>query len=125
MAKAPAPVVMIIGVDSDFTYLMQYYARKSGRQALVSSPDNEALKLAKRERPDVIVLEADLADAMGWDVLQTLKSDQATTDIPVVVCSWLDKETSELAECATCYLQKPVLYGDFLAALADVAHAGD
>ncbi len=123
MELAPASIesiVMIIGVDSNFTYLMQYYARKSGRQAVVSSPDEEALILAKREKPEVIVLEADLVDAVGWDVLQALKADQATCHIPVVVCSWLDEETGGLSDGVACYLQKPVLYGDFLTALADV-----
>lgn len=125
MAEAVGSTVMIVGVDSDFTYLMQYYARKSGRQALVSSPDNEALNIAKREKPAVIVLEADRADAVGWDLLQTLKADEFTSHIPVLVCSWLDEEASGLADRATCYLQKPVLYGDFINALAVIGHASE
>ena len=100
---------MIIGADSDFTYLMQYYARKSGRQATVSPPDMDALALVKREQPEVIVLEGDSGEVAGWDVLQMLKADKATCQIPVVVCSWLDQGTSRLAEVSACYLQKPVL----------------
>jgi DNA-binding response OmpR family regulator len=111
---------MIVGVDSDFVYLMQYYAKKSGCQAVVSAPDSETLGLAKRRNPALIVLEADLADAVGWEILRSLKSDQATQHIPVAVCSWLDDEESELAAEAAFYLQKPVLYGDFVAASADV-----
>jgi len=124
VVDATASVVMIIGTDSDFTYLMQYYARKSGRQAAVSPPDIDALTLAKREQPEVIVLEGDSGEAAGWDVLQTLKADKATCHIPVVVCSWLDQGTSRLAEVSACYLQKPVLYGDFLTALANVGCIG-
>ena len=88
----------------------------------MSAPDSEALVLAKQRNPVLIVLEADLADAVGWDVLRTLKADQATQHIPVAVCSWLDNEESELAADAAFYLQKPVLYGDFLAALAGLKH---
>jgi CheY-like chemotaxis protein len=120
VTAAPASTVLIVGIDSDFIYLMQYYAKKSGRQALVSSPDNEALNTAKQKNPTVIVLEADQADAVGHDLLQALRADDFTQHIPVVVCSWLDEAASGLADCATCYLQKPVLYGDFVAALADV-----
>jgi len=125
VGKAAASTIMVIGINSDFTYLMQYYTRKSGRQALVSSPDKEALTLAKREKPAAVVLEADLAGAVGWDVLQALKADQTTCHIPVVVCSWLDEATSELAERAACYLQKPISYQDFLAALVHVGYAND
>jgi CheY-like chemotaxis protein len=117
-------IVMIFGVDSDFTYLMQYYARKSGHQAVVSLPERESLMLAKQERPVVIVLEADSPDATSRDVLQTIKADQATRDIPVVVCSWLDREANGLAESATYYLQKPVLYEDFVTALAEMGQGG-
>jgi CheY-like chemotaxis protein len=124
VVDATAAVVMIIGADSDFTYLMQYYARKSGRQAVVSLPDKDALTLAIREQPGVIVLEGDSGEAAGWDVLQTLRADTATCHIPIVVCSWLDQGTSRLAEGSTCYLQKPVLYEDFLTALANVGCVG-
>jgi CheY-like chemotaxis protein len=124
VVDATAFVVMIIGADSDFTYLMQYYARKSGRQAVVSLPDKDALTLAIREQPGVIVLEGDSGEAAGWDVLQTLKADTATCHIPIVVCSWLDQGTSRLAEGSACYLQKPVLYGDFLTALTNVGCVG-
>lgn len=125
MAEAVGSTIMIVGVDSDFTYLMQYYARKSGHQALVSSPDNEALNTVKRVKPAVIVLEADRADAAGWDLLQTLKADEFTSHIPVLVCSWLDEGASGLANCAACYLQKPVLYGDFMNALARIGHESE
>lgn len=124
VVDATVSVVMIIGADSDFTYLMQYYARKSGRQAVVSLPDKDALTLAKREQPGVIVLEGDSGEAAGWEILQTLRVDKATCHIPVVVCSWLDQGTSRLAEGSACYLQKPVLYGDFLTALANVGCVG-
>ena len=123
MGSAATSTVMVIGINSDFAYLMQYYTRKSGRQALVASSDQEALSVARREKPAVVVLEADRAGAVGGDVLQALRSDQTTCHIPVVVCSWLDEATSELAERATCYLQKPISYQDFLKALAHLGCA--
>jgi CheY-like chemotaxis protein len=124
VVDATPSLVMILGIDSDFTYLMQYYARKSGRQVVVSPPDTESLALAKQERPALIVLEADQPSALSREVLQTIKMDQATWDIPVVVCSWLDREANGLAESATYYLQKPVLYEDFVTALAEIGQGG-
>jgi CheY-like chemotaxis protein len=124
VVDATTSIVMIFAVNSDFTYLLQYYAKKSGRHAVISPPDRESLALAKQERPAVIVLEADHPNALSRDVLQALKADQATWDIPVVVCSWLDREANGLAESATYYLQKPVLYEDFVAALAEIEQGG-
>ena len=119
MNSAAASTIMIIGDDSDFSYLMQRYVRQSGHQMVVAGLGEEAVALARREKPVVIMLEADLPDKTGWDVLRALKADRATCDIPVVICSWLDEEARSLAEGADGYLRKPVMYRDFLAALVE------
>jgi len=116
-----ASMVMIVGSNAHFIYLMRYYARTSGHQVIVAPLDGEVVTLAKQKRPAMIVLESDLAEPASRDILQALKTDQATCDFPVTVCSWQDEEMSALAPEADSYLQKPVSYGDFLAALKEVA----
>lgn len=122
MSDTGASIVMIVGSDAHFIYLMRHYTRTSGHQVVVAPLDGEAVMLAKQERPAMIVLESDLAEPASRDVLRALKTDQATCDIPVVVCSWQDEEMSLLAQEADSYLQKPVSYEKFLAASKEVAH---
>lgn len=122
MSSAGASTVMILGSEAHFIYLMRYYTERSGRQAVVAPIDEEAIALAEQERPAVIVLESDLMSPVGQDLLRALKTGRATRDIPVVVCSWQDEHASILASEADSYLQKPVSYGGFLAALKEVAH---
>jgi len=43
------------------------------------------LQAAGEERPHVVLLDLGLPDVDGWQILQSLKSDAATSDIPVVV----------------------------------------
>ena len=117
MSDAPTSTIMIIGNDTDFCYLMQRYVRQSGHRMIVSGTNEEATAVAQRERPAAVVLEADVPKAAGWNVLQALKADATTRDIPVLICSWLDEEERSLARGATGHLRKPVLYEDFLAAL--------
>ena len=112
---------MTVGSDPHFIYLMQYYARKSGRQAMTAPPGEEAVAFARQQRPAVIVLEADLPGAPGWDVSRALKANRATSEIPVVICSWRHEETRSLAEGAAGYLRKPVSYGDSVTVLTGVA----
>ena len=121
MNETTASSVMTIGGDPHFIYLMQYYARKSGRQAVTAPPGKEAVTFARQKKPAVIVLEADLPGTPGWEVLRALKANRVTSEIPVVICSWLDEETRSLTEGAAGYLRKPVSYGDFVTVLADVA----
>ena len=121
MSSAGASIVMILGSEAHFIYLVRYYTEKSGHQALVAPIDEEAIALAEQERPAMIVLEPDLVLPASRDLLRALKTDRATRDIPVVVCSWQDEDTSILASEADSYLQKPVSYEGFLAALKEVA----
>ena len=49
----------------------------------------DALEAARRERPDLITLDIYLPGTDGFELLQTLKSDESTADIPVVIVSVL------------------------------------
>ncbi|MBN1978679.1 MAG: hypothetical protein JW918_14875 [Anaerolineae bacterium] len=122
MDSPTASIVIIAGSDAHFIYLMQYYTKTSGHQAIVAPLDGEVVELAKQKNPAVIVLESDLAEPASQDVLYALKADQDTCHFPVMVCSWQDKDASALAREADGYLQKPVSYEKFLAALEKVAY---
>ena len=122
MDSSAASIVMIAGSDAHFIYLMQYYTKTSGHQAIVAPLDGEMVELAKQNSPAVIVLESDLAEPVSRDVLHALKTDQDTCHFPVMVCSWQDEDASALAREADSYLQKPVSYEKFLAALEKVTY---
>jgi urea transport system substrate-binding protein len=111
---------MVVGDDSSFCYLMRRYAKKSTHRIMFAYSGEEALALARREKPAVVVLEVDRPGTMGWSVLRALKADQFTCSIPVVLCSWWDEEEQGLKEGANVYLRKPILYEDFLTALTDI-----
>lgn len=115
-----AASIMVIGYDSDFCYLMRRYVIKSAHRVVFSHLGQDAPALARREKPAAIVLEVDASGAICWDVLRALKAGRGTRDIPVLVCSWLDQEKRSLEEGADVYLQKPILYEDFVAALTNV-----
>jgi DNA-binding response OmpR family regulator len=55
-----------------------------GFDVLEAAEGEQALALALRERPDLVLLDVMLPRMNGYDVAQRLQSDQATTRIPVV-----------------------------------------
>lgn len=58
----------------------------------VSAYDGEAaLTLAEREQPDLILLDIILPRRSGFEVLEELKSNEATQRIPVVVLTNLER----------------------------------
>ena len=109
---------MCVELDSDFYYLIQKYAERSGLSALLVSRGAEALQLAKKVRPNLICLEPEQgADRSAWEVLAALKSDSETAAIPVILFSWLNEEEQALKAGADVYVKKPVMYVDFTGAL--------
>jgi CheY-like chemotaxis protein len=68
-----------------------------------------------------IVLDIKLPGLDGWEVLQSLKSDPLTRDIPVVIVSIVDERTRSLSLGAVAHLVKPVSRDDLLLTLG---HAG-
>jgi CheY-like chemotaxis protein len=110
---------MLIEDDPGFTYLVQRYARRSGCHMVSTRLGEEALTLAQQAQPAVIVLDVDFPGTASWEMLTALKADRATRDIPVVMCSILEQEARGLEAGAEVCLSKPVMYYDFLTALAD------
>lgn len=115
-----SPAALIVEDDMTCVYLWQRYMQRSGFRAISTQEGKGALDMARREKPDLVVLDVMLPDIDGWEVLQALKADPSTCDIPVLICSALREEKRSLAKGADGYLQKPILYEDFLAALSSM-----
>jgi putative two-component system response regulator len=110
---------MCVDLDPDFFYLMQTFAERSGLRAVLVHRARQALEFARGQKPAVVFLEIDQpAEMSAWEVLRALKADQATQSIPVVIFSWVNEEEHALEEGADVYVQKPVMYADFIDALA-------
>ena len=59
---------------------------------VISALDGEiGFRLAKTENPDLIMLDLMLPKVHGFEVLQMLKKDPVTKDIPVIVLTNLEK----------------------------------
>jgi CheY-like chemotaxis protein len=60
-------------------------ARLPGATLVTTAYGDEAVELARSERPGAILLDLDLPDVGGTEVLRRLRADARTADVPVVV----------------------------------------
>ena len=56
-----------------------------GFQVLPASGGREAIELAKSEKPDFVVLDLAMPEVTGYDVVEALRSDEATRETPIMV----------------------------------------
>jgi len=109
--------IMIAANDPNIAYLLQRYAEESGFQTVNVSQGKDVLDLAQQSKPALIILDIELPETSGGKVLRRLKAEPATCNIPVVVYSCLDEPLDDWGEGVAGYLQKSVMYDDFVAAL--------
>jgi PAS domain S-box-containing protein len=100
--------VLVVEDDKDIANLIRLHLAGDGREVLVAQRGDEALEMARRERPDLITLDVLLPDADGFGVLEKLKSDPVTRGIPVIVVSILQDRNDGLRLGAVDYITKPI-----------------
>jgi CheY-like chemotaxis protein len=98
--------------DSKFLRLAnERVLTKAGYKVTVAPDGEEALRVALKELPDVILLDMMLPKLSGPDVLRKLKESPATSSIPVIVLTSLSQKNEEklMQEGAAAYFEKSTL----------------
>ena len=100
--------VLVAEDDEDQREIICRMLELEGYRVVLASDGIEALELASKVRPTAIALDIILPDTDGWEVLAHLKSDPATTDIPVLIISVVDQKEFARNMGADEYLVKPL-----------------
>jgi signal transduction histidine kinase/DNA-binding response OmpR family regulator len=77
--------ILIIDDDEISRYLLKGVLGNGGYRLLEARGGNEGLRLAKESKPDLIILDLSMPDLSGFEVLDQLKMDPKTQQIPVVI----------------------------------------
>jgi signal transduction histidine kinase len=83
--------VLLIDDDETFRYVMRQIISHESRYIFLEATDGEqGLRIARSERPDVIILDLQMPTVDGFTVLQELNVDGRTSVIPVIVSTSLN-----------------------------------
>jgi two-component system, cell cycle response regulator DivK len=105
------PLVLIVDDNEQNRKLARDVLRAAGLRTLEAAGGNEAIALAAKCRPDVILLDLRLPDMDGTAVARGLRGEAATRRIPVVALSASPQAGGSdrlLAAGFDGYLQKPI-----------------
>jgi len=84
-AASVAARVLVVEDEADIAALIAYQLTREGYRVETASTGTEALDAVGRELPDLVVLDRMLPDLSGDEVLQRLRADAPTLNVPVIV----------------------------------------
>ena len=103
--------VLVIEDNVDNMELITFILKNSGYQTLRAETGKNGLELALSERPDFILLDIQLPDMDGFEVLRQIRALEIDGNIPVIaITSYAmtgDREKMLAAGC-TGYIEKPI-----------------
>ncbi len=112
MTAEPTAVERILVVDDepDIVALVVYHLAKAGYKVVSAASGSDALALAKRDRPSLVVLDLMLPGMSGFDVLHKLREDPDTANVAVLMLTARKEEPDRIRGFelgADDYLTKP------------------
>src|SRR5205823_10388940 len=96
--------------EPDITALVAYHLAKAGYRVITAANGRDALRAAREERPDLVVLDLMRPGASGYDILADLRRRDETKDIGVILLTARKDEPDRikgLSLGADDYLPKP------------------
>jgi CheY-like chemotaxis protein len=109
--------VLVIDDNADALLLFQRYLAGTRYAFIGVREPEQALALAQKARPRLVVLDIMLPGVDGWELLGRLREHPALLGVPIVVCSILPQEQLALTLGAAAFIRKPVGRADLLAVL--------
>lgn len=100
--------ILIIEDDLNFAEILQKLAEESKFKGIIAENGENGLAYAKKYMPKAIILDIGLPTIDGYEVLEQLKKDPITSEIPVHVISGKDNVRDIISQGALTYTTKPV-----------------
>jgi two-component system phosphate regulon response regulator PhoB len=102
--------ILVVDDERDLVELIALNLQRSGYEYLVAHDGNTGLEMARKQSPDLIVLDLMMPGMSGQDVAARLKGDPATATIPILMLTAKSEETDiivGLSMGADDYVTKP------------------
>jgi DNA-binding response OmpR family regulator len=109
-APREQPVVLAADDDEDILALVAFRLGRSGYTVLQAHDGEEALEIARREHPDLAVLDVMMPKMDGFELTRQLRADDSTSGIPIILLTARsqDSDVDEGFDAgADDYLRKP------------------
>ncbi len=102
--------ILVVEDEKEIQDLLAHYLHKEGFTPILASDGETAILKARREKPDLVLLDILLPKADGLEVLRAIRSDDTISRTPVVMLTAKGDETDRIVGLelgADDYIPKP------------------
>ena len=102
--------ILIVEDEKDIVKMLEYNLKKEGFKTVYANDGEEALDLARKELPELILLDLMLPVMDGLEVCKELKKERKTSGIPIIILTAKTQETDKIVGLelgADDYVTKP------------------
>jgi two-component system phosphate regulon response regulator PhoB len=102
--------ILVVDDEPDITALVAYHLARAGYRVSTATTGPDALRAAREERPDIVVLDLMLPGVSGYEVLRELRQRPETREVGVILLTSRREETDRIKGFslgADDYLTKP------------------
>lgn len=99
--------ILIVDDEKQIVEIVKAYLEREGYRTIVAYDGKSALTMARKERPNLIILDLMLPEMTGWDVCRTLRVE---SDVPIIMLTARDDTTDKIVGLelgADDYVSKP------------------
>jgi twitching motility two-component system response regulator PilH len=103
--------VLVVDDSATDTHLLSEMLKKNGYTVLTAVSGEEAITRAKKDRPDLILMDIVMPGMSGFEATRAIAKDPETSSIPIIICSTKGQETDKawgLRQGAKDYVVKPI-----------------
>lgn len=115
--------VLLVDDTQSLLDLIAGYLRDGGYDVILANNAKEALSAAIKQQPDAIVTDVVMPGMSGFELCRQLKSNPATEQMPIVICSSKSGKIDQLwgkKQGADAYVTKPFTKEQLLLAIESV-----
>ena len=107
--------ILLVDDMRSFLDLEATFLSRAECRLLTASTGLEAIRVARTEKPDLVVLDIEMPEMNGIQACRILRSDAATSSVPVIVLTSMQMEDEARRAGASHFLRKPIDEPTFLA----------
>ncbi|HEV7559270.1 MAG TPA: response regulator [Kofleriaceae bacterium] len=110
MPKDGEASILVVDDDPEIVSMLSTRLSKRGYKVVTASDGHRALELAKRELPDLVLLDVMMPGKSGWEVARALKQDPVTQAIKIIMVTAIGEKTNEMTSSiygADAHIDKP------------------